>query len=271
MPTRQPGSSDRRRDRLGARDRFGHGQVLRRRDLDVRLLAVDEPDRMAGALGQRRLVGRVLPLLGQRQRVAQHATPERLRRLRQVDPLARQCLAARNAIRQIAVLDRVARRDRRNRRARLGRRGNRARDEIGAHERPRRVVNHAPRRRRRRPPRTRWPPSPAAARPPATSRSGLAETRRYAGGSATSSAGSATTTSSIAGCSSSADTLRSSSARPATSSSCFGRSRRTAGRGHRRRRSPSSKSVGCSDGAARRFRPSGSARTAPCGARRHGD
>ena len=78
-------------------NRFGDRQILRRRDLDVRRLAVDEADRMAGALGQRRFVGRIdAALAPQRQRRAQHVAPKRLRRLREVDRLARQRLRARS-------------------------------------------------------------------------------------------------------------------------------------------------------------------------------
>ena len=54
---------------LPAGDRLGQRQILRRRDLDVRRLALDQAHRMPGALGERRLVGRVASPR-QRQRIA---------------------------------------------------------------------------------------------------------------------------------------------------------------------------------------------------------
>ena len=50
---------------------------------------------MPGALGQRRFVGRVDARVAERERVAQHVAPERLRRLREEDRLARERLARR--------------------------------------------------------------------------------------------------------------------------------------------------------------------------------
>ena len=72
------------------RNRFGHGQVLGRRDLDVRRLALDEPHRVAGALGERRLVGRVDAALRRAPARRAALAPKRLGRLREVDRLARQ-------------------------------------------------------------------------------------------------------------------------------------------------------------------------------------
>ena len=64
------------------RDGFGNRQVLRRRDFDVRGLTFDDADGVAGLLGEGGFVGRVAR---ERQRVAQHVAPERLRRLGEKD------------------------------------------------------------------------------------------------------------------------------------------------------------------------------------------
>ena len=66
-------------------NRFRHRQVRGSRDLDVRRLAADNPDRVARLLGERRLVG---GQVGQRKRVAQDGAPEGLRRLREKNRLA---------------------------------------------------------------------------------------------------------------------------------------------------------------------------------------
>ena len=86
---------------------------------------------VARPLGQRRLVGRLDAASAQRHRLPQHLAPERLRRLRQEDRLARQRPLDQPRRRRAArgrrrPLDRVARRHRHDRRARLGRRVDRA-------------------------------------------------------------------------------------------------------------------------------------------------
>jgi hypothetical protein len=110
---------------------------------------------VAGALGQRRLVGRVAAGFPERQRVAQHVAPERLGRLRQEDRLPRQRFddvrplalrLARVAPRlddqfTVAALDGVLRGDGRNRRPGFPRGGNRPRDQVAAGKRPRRIVD----------------------------------------------------------------------------------------------------------------------------------
>ena len=68
------------------------GQILRRRDLDVGRLRLRRCARVPGALGERRLVGRLDAGVAERQRVAQHVAAKRLRRLREIDRLARQRL-----------------------------------------------------------------------------------------------------------------------------------------------------------------------------------
>ena len=137
----------------GLGNRLGHHQIVRRRDLDVRRLALDQADGVAGALGQGRLVGRLdAGVRRSASAVAQHVAPERLRRLREVDRFARQRLGdvssgrlrpppTADGFSRTRPLDGVPRRQRRQRRAGLGGRGNRARDEIGAREGTRRIVN----------------------------------------------------------------------------------------------------------------------------------
>ncbi len=116
-------------------DRFGHRQVLRGRDLDVGRLTFDDADGVAGLLGEGRFVGGVAR---DRQRVAEHVAPERLRRLREED---RPAVERRAHEGTVNLLDRVACGDGRQRRARLGGRRNGSRDQIGARERPRGVVH----------------------------------------------------------------------------------------------------------------------------------
>ena len=62
-------------------------EILGAGDLDVRRLAFDQPDRMAGALGQRGFVGGVS---ADAERLAQDLASKRLRRLGQKNRLARQ-------------------------------------------------------------------------------------------------------------------------------------------------------------------------------------
>ena len=65
-------------------------EIVRRRDLHVARVAVDDVDLVAGALGQRRFVGR-LDAGSRAAAIAarQHVAAEALRRLREVDRLAR--------------------------------------------------------------------------------------------------------------------------------------------------------------------------------------
>ncbi len=109
---------------------------------------------MAGTLRQRRLVGRIV---GQLQRVAQHVAAKGLRRLREIDRLARQCFgdgpahrlrrsdvgqdAGRHVRPRARALDGISSGHRGQRRAGLGRCGDRARDQIRARERPRGIVD----------------------------------------------------------------------------------------------------------------------------------
>src|SRR5262245_19672896 len=70
-------------------DRLRHREIVGRRDLDVRRLALDDMDAVAGALGESGLVGsgnRVA--LAERERDLQDVTPERLWRLGEIDDLA---------------------------------------------------------------------------------------------------------------------------------------------------------------------------------------
>ena len=55
-------------------------------------------DRLPGALGERRLVGRVDGVRGRVQRRGENVAAKRLRRLRKKDRLARQCLVQRRAL-----------------------------------------------------------------------------------------------------------------------------------------------------------------------------
>ena len=60
------------------------------RNLDVRRVARDDVHAVTRALGQHGLVGRSLQRCGRRDGGAEHVAPERLRRLREKDLLARQ-------------------------------------------------------------------------------------------------------------------------------------------------------------------------------------
>ena len=124
---------------LAGGDRFGHRQILRRRDLDVRRLAVDEPHRVPGPLGQRRFVGRIDAV-----RPSASASRSTSRRkacgvcARKIDSRASVSRDDQPAIgsghpaplEASAPLHRVARLNRRERRARFRRRGNRPRDQV---------------------------------------------------------------------------------------------------------------------------------------------
>ena len=160
---------------------------------------------MPGALGERGLVGGVAAA---RQRVAQHRDAKRLRRLREIDLLARHASRPRG------------RRRRRASRCRWpaprpaaapccdGRR-HRAVDEIGDHERPRGVVNHHDRRRAPARARTRSATESWRRAPPSTSDDRLvAPTQIRPAAPPASSGGSATTRSRMRGCASNASTLR---------------------------------------------------------------
>ena len=168
---------------------------------------VDELHRVAGALGQRRLVGRLDA--GLRRAPARRASTSRRNACgvcaRKID--SRGSVSATNERRAAGraspdrvALHGVARRQRRERRARFRRRGNRPRDEVGARKRPRGVVDddHVARRARR--PETRSSTESCRRAPPATTRSGFGVPRRYGGRiGRRAPAGSATTTSSIVG------------------------------------------------------------------------
>ena len=142
----------------GARDGFRNHQILGRRDLDIRRLALDQPDAMSGPLGERRFVGGID---AQREGFAQHLTAECLRCLREKDRLTRErlChhhLAIRHAAggqwcaslvasvpeNELGALDRIARGHRRQGGPRFRRRRNGPRNDIRDDERADRVVNH---------------------------------------------------------------------------------------------------------------------------------
>lgn len=73
-----------------AGDRFREHEIRAGRDLQIRRLAFDNADDVTGPLGERRFIGGVNRL---REGIAEDIAPERLRRLRQVDRLARDRLA----------------------------------------------------------------------------------------------------------------------------------------------------------------------------------
>ena len=56
---------------LLSRNRLRHGEIVRRRHLDVGRLAFDEPHRMTGPFGERGLVGRFGSALAKRERFTQ--------------------------------------------------------------------------------------------------------------------------------------------------------------------------------------------------------
>src|SRR6185369_1473181 len=73
----------------GSSDRVGQIEILRRRDFDVRRLALHQLNAMAGSLDQRRFIGRIF---SSNQRVTQNPLSKSLRRLREEDTLAAQRL-----------------------------------------------------------------------------------------------------------------------------------------------------------------------------------
>ena len=122
--------------------RAARSQIRRGRDLHVRRVALDDVDRVAGLLGQRGFVGGLDARRGRARRVRQHVAPECLRRLRQVDRLARDgavdhrpSAAARRAS---PCRSPASRRSRRRARPRAS---IAPRDQLRRHERPRRVVD----------------------------------------------------------------------------------------------------------------------------------
>ena len=196
---------------------------------------------MAGALGQRRLVGRVDARRPARARRAARrgGTPAASARDR-----SRRAAASRATIsgrrppsQPRGPLHRVARLHRRQRRAatRPPRRSS-ARSDRALDERPRRVVNHDDVARSRRRRETRSPPNPAAARrrrrAGAASPAG-AQIRRRIGGERRPAARRRLRRSPDGA--RNAATLRSRIGRPPSASSCLGTRRRTAGRGRRPR------------------------------------
>ena len=87
MPTRPAASAA---DSSPSRAR--RAEVVGGRDLHVLRVALDDVHGVPGLLRQRRFVGRLDAATAERDRVPQDVAPERLRRLRQVDRLARQRL-----------------------------------------------------------------------------------------------------------------------------------------------------------------------------------
>ena len=79
--------------------RLRHAKIQLGRDLDVRRLALDQAHRMARLLGEGGLVGRRSRMLARPARIAscEHLAGERLRRLRQVDRIARRSCVRRCA------------------------------------------------------------------------------------------------------------------------------------------------------------------------------
>ena len=69
-----------------ARDGFREHEIRAGRDLQIRRLAFDDAHGVTGPLGERRFIGGVNRL---REGIAEDIAPERLRRLRQIDRLAR--------------------------------------------------------------------------------------------------------------------------------------------------------------------------------------
>ncbi len=96
-------------------DSLGHQQIVGRRDFDVRRLAVDETDRQTRKLDERRFIGRHDTLTPANfERAPQDVALKGLRRLRQVNALARQRLGDETRIMRFppGELDRIARLDR---------------------------------------------------------------------------------------------------------------------------------------------------------------
>ncbi len=132
--------ASRSRGRPTANHRLGDRQIVRRRDLDVRHLAFDDPNRVSGQLGQRRFVGGVRV---QRERVAKHVAPEGLRCLCEVDRFADQRAPyVGSGFSRTGLLHRVPRLYRRHSCSALHRRCNRTSDEISARKGPCGVMDH---------------------------------------------------------------------------------------------------------------------------------
>ena len=124
-------------------------EIRGRRDLHVRRIAGDDVDAVTGMLGEHRLVGGLdTAAAASRSSLGdgghQHGPAERLRRLREKDLVARQrldnhartlLLGARDAF------DRIADRHCHDRRAVRHGPFDRARDDVGRHERPRGIVH----------------------------------------------------------------------------------------------------------------------------------
>ena len=200
-------------------------QILGGRDLHVRRFALDDVHAVAGALGQRRFVGRLdarrgparSPRPGRRAGTPAASAPERSCRAESSrrSPAAGSAGATRLTVSLTGSAAIAA--------PCSSGRVDRARDQVRRHERPRRVVDQHDVGRRGRRDRTHWPPNPAAARRPrrhatAAGRARAASRRRRRRASA----GSATMTSSTADEQVNAATLRSRIDRPPMSSSCFG-------------------------------------------------
>ncbi len=114
---------------------FGHREITRRRDFEVSRITVHDPDRMAGLLDEHGFVGGVST---HPHGVPQDRGAERLRRLREIDALARQ--RGRDRPGRVGLLDRVVRANGGNGRSCLRRRQHRATNQVVGHEWPCRVV-----------------------------------------------------------------------------------------------------------------------------------
>ena len=120
----------------------GRDQIVFRRDLHVPGISCDDVNRMARALGERRLVGGVHAGSSERDGIRQHLATESLRRLGEEDGVPRDRLDDERAVGMtLDPFDRVVRFERGNRGAMRGGGVNRALDDLGAHERPCRVVD----------------------------------------------------------------------------------------------------------------------------------
>ena len=78
---------------LRAKQSLGHLEIIRRRDLQVARIAVDEVHVMTGLLGEHRLVRHIPRRRREQERVAQHADSKGLRRLREEDLVSRKRIA----------------------------------------------------------------------------------------------------------------------------------------------------------------------------------
>ncbi len=121
--------------------------VVSRRDLDVAGISRHHLHAMAGALGERGFVGRILRAVSEGHDLVEDVAPETLRRLREVQLLARE--AAKRPAPLACLFDplhRVVHRDCRNRRAVDARGVRDTRDDVDRDERPRGVVHEHDRR-----------------------------------------------------------------------------------------------------------------------------